>query len=141
MEPLCTPSTSDNHRLNVASVLAKKFEPASWKMETAELNSKSDPVQDISPDGDVILVAGPRKAQLRIQSQCLRCASRVFGAMFKPDWIEGQGLSKESPQEVLLEEDDADALRTICFLTGISTPPNPLAHVTLRRLCSSCSGK
>jgi hypothetical protein len=25
---------------------------------------------------------------------------------------------------------------TSCFLTGISTPPNPLAHVTPRRLCS-----
>ncbi len=26
--------------------------------------------------------------------------------------------------------------KIICFLTGISTPPNPLAHVTPRRLCS-----
>jgi hypothetical protein len=34
--------------------------------------------------------------------------------MFESDWSEGQELSQESPREVLLEEDDADALRTIC---------------------------
>jgi hypothetical protein len=34
--------------------------------------------------------------------------------MFGPTWSEGQGLSKESPREVRLVEDDADALRTIC---------------------------
>jgi hypothetical protein len=83
-------------------------------MDTAERNDKLDPVPDISPDGDVVLVVGPRNVRLRIQSQCLRCASRVFGAMFGPTWSEGQGLSKESPREVRLVEDDADALRIIC---------------------------
>jgi hypothetical protein len=83
-------------------------------MDTVEHNGKLDPVQDVSPDGDVVLVVGPRKVRLRIQSQCLRCASKVFSAMFRPHWNEGQGLSKESPQEVPLVEDDADALRTIC---------------------------
>lgn len=33
--------------------------------------------------------------------------------MFGPHWSEGQGLSKESPKEIRLEEDDADALHTI----------------------------
>jgi len=83
-------------------------------MNTAESNCKLDPVTDISPDGDVVPVVGPRNVRLRIQSQCLRCASKVFGAMFGPTWSEGQGLSKESPQEVRLVEDDADALRIIC---------------------------
>jgi hypothetical protein len=83
-------------------------------MDTAERNCKLDPVPDISPDGDVVLVVGPRNVRLRIQSQFLRCASKVFGAMFGPTWSEGQGLSKESPREVRLVEDDADALRIIC---------------------------
>jgi hypothetical protein len=83
-------------------------------MNTAESNCKLDPVTDISPDGDVVPVVGPRNVRLRIQSQCLRCASKVFGAMFGPTWSEGQGLSKESPWEVRLVEDDADALRIIC---------------------------
>ncbi|KAF8853680.1 hypothetical protein BDZ45DRAFT_761066 [Acephala macrosclerotiorum] len=83
-------------------------------MNTAECNRKLNPVQDISPDGDLVLVVGPWNVRLRIQSQCLRCASEVFGAMFSPNWSEDQGLSKEYPQEVPLVEDDADALRTIC---------------------------
>lgn len=36
--------------------------------------------------------------------------------MFRSDWSEGQGLSWESPNEVQLDEDDADALRTICYV-------------------------
>jgi len=83
-------------------------------MDTAERNGESDLIADISPDGDVVLVVGPRSIRLRIHSQCLKCASKVFGAMFGPHWSEGQGLSKESPREVPLVEDDADDLRTIC---------------------------
>lgn len=83
-------------------------------MDATERNAKLVPVLDISPDGDVVLVVGPQNVRLRIQSQVLRCASKVFSAMFGPTWSEGQGLSKESPQEVRLVEDDADALRTIC---------------------------
>lgn len=74
----------------------------------------SDSVTDISSDGDVVLVVGPQNRRLRVQSQCLRYASRVFRAMFGPHWSDGQDLCKESPKEILLVEDDADALRTIC---------------------------
>ena len=94
--------------------LLSKLDYTSRNMDIAERNDKLDPVLDISPDGDVVLVVGPRNVRLRIQSQCLRCASKVFGAMFGPTWSEGQGLSKESPREVRLVEDDADALRIIC---------------------------
>jgi hypothetical protein len=82
-------------------------------MDTVERNGKLDPVPDISSYGDVVLMVGPQNVRLRIQSQCLRCASKVFDAMFRPHWIKGQGLSKEFPQEVPLLEDDTDALRTI----------------------------
>ena len=85
-------------------------------MDTTKRNCKLDPVLDISPDGDVVLVVGPRNVRLRIQSQVLWCASKVFGAIFGPTWSEGQGLSKESPREVRLVEDDADALRIIYYV-------------------------
>jgi hypothetical protein len=83
-------------------------------MDTAKRSGQSDPAPDISPDGDVVLVVGPQNVRLRVHSQCLRCASKVFDAMFRPQWSEGQGLFKESPWEVPLVENDADALRTIC---------------------------
>jgi hypothetical protein len=83
-------------------------------MDTAERNGKSDPAPDIFPDGDVVLVVGPQNVRLRIHSQFLRYASKVFDAMFRPQWSEGHGLSKESPREVPLVEDNADALWTIC---------------------------
>lgn len=71
---------------------------------------------DIAPDGDVVLIVGPEKARLRVYSQCLRAASKVFNAMFGPDWSEGQGLSTCVPKEVALDEDNASALRTICLV-------------------------
>jgi hypothetical protein len=77
---------------------------------------KSDRVTDISPDGDVILILGEEKVRLRVQSQCLRSASKSFGVMFGSDWREGQNLSKASPTEVLLVEDDKDAMWTICCI-------------------------
>ncbi|MCJ1439292.1 hypothetical protein MMC27_008684 [Xylographa pallens] len=74
----------------------------------------ADRVADIAPDGDVVLIVGVENIRLRVYSQCLRSASNTFGAMFGPDWNEGQRLSKESPTEVPLLEDDAEAMRTIC---------------------------
>lgn len=75
------------------------------------------PIADIAPDGDVILFVGPEKTPLKVYSQCLRAASKVFRVMFGPDWSEGKGLTSRSPREIPLEEDDASALRTIlCVL-------------------------
>ncbi|KAF2093976.1 btb/poz-like protein [Rhizodiscina lignyota] len=82
--------------------------------DTAKPYDNSNLVINISLDGDVILVVGPQHVRLRVHSQCLRCASKVFGAMFGPQWMEGEGISYKSPSEVLLLEDDAEALRTIC---------------------------
>lgn len=79
-------------------------------VEHGELDIPSD----LCPDGDVILVVGSDNVRLRVHSQCLSCASKVFSAMFGPHWREGQGLSKESPKDIQLEDDNAAALRTIC---------------------------
>jgi hypothetical protein len=84
-------------------------------MDTARQNSKPDRVTDIVPDGDVVLIVGEDNVRLRAYSQCLRSASQVFGAMFGPNWNEGQKLSRESPTEVPLPEYDANAMRVICY--------------------------
>ncbi|UKZ78405.1 hypothetical protein TrVFT333_006145 [Trichoderma virens FT-333] len=75
---------------------------------------KLDFVKDIALNGDIILVVGEQKVSLRTHSQCLVCASKVFGAMLGPNWSEGKNLSRESPKEIPLIEDDAHALYAIC---------------------------
>jgi len=85
-------------------------------MNTAKRNDKLDRAADISPDGDITLIVGVENLRLKVYSQCLRSASKIFGAMFGPDWSEGQRLSKNSPTEVPLLEDDADAMWTICCI-------------------------
>jgi hypothetical protein len=85
-------------------------------MDTVIPNREPDKVTDISRNGDVIFVVGPEEVRLRVNSECLRAASNAFDAMFKPEWSEGQNLSKELPTEIPLPEDDADAMRTICCI-------------------------
>jgi hypothetical protein len=83
-------------------------------MEIATYNHKQGRVVDIAHDGDLLLIVGKEEVRLRVYSQCLKTASSVFSAMFGPHWIEGQNLSTESPTEVVLWEDDADAMDIIC---------------------------
>ena len=86
-------------------------------MDTNSADSivRSDPIQiDIAPDGDVVLVVGPEKLRLRVYSQVLRAASKVFAVMLRPCWKEGQGLSQTHPPEISLESDDAEAMRIVC---------------------------
>ncbi|KAB5531432.1 hypothetical protein GE09DRAFT_1228231 [Coniochaeta sp. 2T2.1] len=73
-------------------------------------------ISDIIHDGDVVFLVGPEKTPLKVYSQCLRTGSKVFNSMLGPTWSEGKGLSSLSPPEIPLEEDDADALRTIFFV-------------------------
>ncbi|KAL7930105.1 hypothetical protein V8C35DRAFT_324539 [Trichoderma chlorosporum] len=75
---------------------------------------KAHVVKDIALDGDVIFVVGEKKVALRVHSQFLICASKVFAAMLGPNWSEGRNRTKESPKEIPLTEDDADAMHAIC---------------------------
>jgi hypothetical protein len=70
---------------------------------------------------------------LRVYSQCLRSASKVLGAMLKPNWKEGQTLATKSSTEVTLPEDDAEAMRTICYVIHLR---NDLVskHLTAREV-------
>lgn len=85
-------------------------------MGTPESTQGTDEVVTISPRGDVVLVVGPGALRLRVHSLLLGSASKVFGAMLGPNWSKGQVLSEASPQEVILGEDDAEAMRTICYV-------------------------
>lgn len=70
----------------------------------------------IASDGDVIMVVGPDKHQMRVDSHCVRRASKVFDIMLGPNWSEGQELSRNSPPQVTLDEDDAEAMETIFYV-------------------------
>ncbi|KAL7908149.1 hypothetical protein GGI35DRAFT_453480 [Trichoderma velutinum] len=80
----------------------------------SDKGEKVDFVKDIALNGDIMLVVGAQKVELRVHSQCLICASKVFSTMLGPNWSEGKNLSKETPKEIPLIEDDAKALYTIC---------------------------
>ena len=49
-------------------------------------------VVNIATDGDVILIVGPEKARLRVQSLFLKAVSNPFSVMFGPDWKEGHDI-------------------------------------------------
>jgi len=80
-------------------------------------NNTPSMVVNIATDGDVILVVGPEKAKLRVQSLFLKAASKPFSAMFGPDWKEGHDtLDLDAPVELPLPEDNASALKLICAI-------------------------
>lgn len=107
-------------------------------MDEIQDKPKAEPISDISPDGDVVLIVGPEQVRLRVQSQNLRSASKVFHAMFNSCWSEGQSLRKGLPLEVTLDEDNADALRVICCIIHFrndhvpkSPEPIELFHIAI----------
>ncbi|KAK2773411.1 BTB/POZ domain-containing protein [Colletotrichum kahawae] len=68
-------------------------------------------INNIAPDGDVIMVIGPKKKEFRLHSQILKAASKVFKAMLGPKFAAGQHLvnngSHNDPVKINLPEDDA----------------------------------
>ena len=68
----------------------------------------------IAPTGDMILVVGEEKTELRVHSVCMRTASKVFDAMFGPRFSEGQPSNGDLPKEIQMPHDDAGAMTTIC---------------------------
>ncbi|ORY11344.1 hypothetical protein BCR34DRAFT_624859 [Clohesyomyces aquaticus] len=64
--------------------------------------------------GDVILVVGPDKRRLQVDSVFLKKASKYFAAMLGPNFSEGQNLGVGEPKEVSMPEDSSDALEIIC---------------------------
>lgn len=73
-------------------------------------------IVNVAEDGDVILIVGQsdNTVKLKVDSHMLRKASKTFRVMFGPDFDEGQDLSHTHPKDILLSDDDADAMETIC---------------------------
>ncbi|PVH69810.1 hypothetical protein DL98DRAFT_564318 [Cadophora sp. DSE1049] len=99
--------------LNILS--AGHSSPSTSPSRRPATDDKPSTVVKVAADGDVILVVGPEKTKLRVLSLFLKAASKLFSAMFGPDWKEGQNmLDRDMPVELLLPEDNADALKVIC---------------------------
>ncbi|MCJ1473764.1 hypothetical protein MMC13_002415 [Lambiella insularis] len=67
---------------------------------------------EIALNGDVYLILDG--AQLRVYSQVLRCASKVWAAMFSPPFSEGTTISQGKPLYLPLPDDDTEAMTTMC---------------------------
>ena len=68
----------------------------------------------IAPTGDIILVVGGGKTELRVHSVCMRTASKVFDAMLGPRFLEGQPSNGVLPRKISMPDDNAAAMTTIC---------------------------
>jgi len=107
-------------------------------MDSPNSTSEANPIIPISPNGNVVLVVGPKAVRLRVHSLLLQSASKVFNAMFGPNWSEGQGLSEESRRSICLEEDDPEALRIICCVihhrndvVSLTLPPKQVLQIAI----------
>lgn len=80
-------------------------------------DAQTNTVVEIAPNGDLILIVGPEKARLHVQSTSLIAVSKPFFAMLGPEWKEGRDtLDADGPAEIILPEDDAVALQVICSI-------------------------
>ncbi|KAJ0340272.1 hypothetical protein COL922a_003500 [Colletotrichum nupharicola] len=79
--------------------------------DASMVSDDTNVVNNIAPDGDVIMVVGPKKKEFRLHSQILIAASKVFKAMLSPNFAEGQQLvnnrSHNNPVKINLPKDDA----------------------------------
>jgi hypothetical protein len=80
----------------------------------------------IAAHGDVYLLVGPGPKRLRVSSHILRNASVYFANLFGPQFAEGQNLSSSDPKEVVMPDDDAHALETICNIVHLRNDAVPL---------------
>jgi hypothetical protein len=80
---------------------------------------------DIAKDGNVVLVVGLEERRLRLSASLLANVSKVFRAMFGPNFSEGQDLGNISsgPKEVHMPEGNADAIEIICSMMHFRSVP------------------
>ncbi len=83
-------------------------------MDASEPTNTLSEMHDIAPAGDIVLIVGDGKTRLRVHSVCMRTVSRVFDAMFGPHFSEGQPSKGVLPKEILMPDDNAAAMTTIC---------------------------
>jgi hypothetical protein len=98
-------------------------------MKTEELNdSSSASIVEIATNSDIILVVGLEKRKLQVNSCVLKNASKVFNAMFGPHFREGQDLHGNSPKEISMPDDNADALTIICRILHLCNDSIPASQ-------------
>jgi hypothetical protein len=83
-------------------------------MKTEKSNDSLVSIVEIATNSDIILVVGPEKRKLQVNSCVLKNASKVFNAMFGSHFREGQDFDGNSPKEIFMPEDNTDALTIIC---------------------------
>jgi len=89
-------------------------------MRVGELNDPSlTSTLKIATNSDIILVVGTEKRKLLVNSSVLKNSSKAFNAMFGPHFSEGQDLPGISPKEVIMPEDNANALTIICSIVHL----------------------
>ncbi|KAM3413527.1 hypothetical protein BST61_g11516 [Cercospora zeina] len=77
-------------------------------------------IENIAPDGDVILVVGTDKVKIRVSSALLANASPVFKAMFSVRFREGQQLREASgPVDIALPDDESDSVHRLCQMAHL----------------------
>jgi hypothetical protein len=94
-------------------------------MPTNSTDESSTAVTEIAANGDVILIVGPDKRRLQVDSICLKKASKYFRVMFGPHFSEGQDLGGNSPKEVLMLDDNANVLEIICNIIHLRNDAVP----------------
>ena len=83
-------------------------------MEASDPGNPLSLTYEIAPTGDIILVVGAVEDRLRVHSLCMRTASTVFDAMFGPHFLEGQPSTDSAPKEILMPDDNTNAMVFIC---------------------------
>ncbi|KAI8234128.1 hypothetical protein K4K57_001078 [Colletotrichum sp. SAR 10_99] len=81
------------------------------------VSDDTNAINNIAPDGDVIMVIGPKGKEFRLHSQILKAAFKVFKAMLGLNFAEGQQLLNNrihnDPVKINLPEDDAYSMGTL----------------------------
>jgi hypothetical protein len=83
----------------------------------------------IAKNGDVILEVlqeNETSVRLRVSSQVLSLASRVFENMFDGRFAEGQDLSPASPKTIQLTDDNPKCMTMFCKLTHLQNSDIPV---------------
>jgi hypothetical protein len=71
--------------------------------------------EDFAPDGDVVFIV-KGETRVRVYSDVMKRASKVFAAMLGPNFKEGRALAEASatPVEIALPEDEPEHFGWIC---------------------------
>ncbi|RTE81069.1 hypothetical protein BHE90_004426 [Fusarium euwallaceae] len=94
--------------------MAPKDAPKDGSREKNNGNSSSaeEGLRQLIPDGDIILLVGPKKEKIQISSHLLCITSPFFKTMLNSNFKEGEAFRERNgaPAEIELPEDSADTV-------------------------------